>query len=60
MGHYSSSFTPLNTDTKRTRWARVLLYYQSLSDALAANSLDNTDSLRAILVKVLRAIVNHG
>ncbi len=58
--HFAQGSTPLNTDTRRIRWAKMLLFYQNLSDALAVNNLKATDTLRAIRVKLLNAIVNHG
>lgn len=57
---FSSGYVPTAIDTRRVRWAKMLLYYQSLSDASTINVLQPTDTLREIRVKLLRAINNHG
>jgi hypothetical protein len=59
MQTFSAGSAPAPTDTKRVRWAKVLVFYQGLSGADAANDLKGIDTLRRILVKVLNAIRNH-
>lgn len=55
-----TGYAPTSIDTRRIRWAKALLYYQSLPDASTINVLEPTDTLRGIRVKLLRAIRNHG
>ncbi len=57
---FGGSYIPKSVDTRRIRWAKMLLFYQAQSDADSANDLKNTDTLRGIRVKLLNAIVNHG
>lgn len=56
---FSAGFVNAPTDTRRVKFAKVLLFYQSLPDASRANDLQPTDTRRTILVKTLKAINNH-
>jgi hypothetical protein len=51
---------PFQGDTRRTRWLKILLYWQQNlgNPAHASNNPRDGDSLRMILVKLLRAIQN--
>lgn len=60
MQTISSGTEPTTIDTRRIRWAKMLLHYQELSDAQTVNDLKNTDTLRGIRVKLLNAITHHG
>ena len=51
-----ASSTPTQTDTRNVRWKKVLNYYQNQSGALAKNNWSQKDSLRSLLVKVLKSI----
>lgn len=51
-----ASSIPTKTDTKNVRWTKILNFYQNQSGALAHNNHKLTDSLRTVMVKVLRAI----
>ena len=47
---------PTSTDTKNQRWTKMLNYYQGKSGALPHNNHNQTDSLRTVVLKVLRAV----
>lgn len=52
------TLTPQGTEARRTRWLKILLFWQAniATPALAANDPRETDSLRTIMVKLLRAV----
>jgi hypothetical protein len=45
------------TDTRLTRWKKILAFYQTQSGALSCNNAKASDTFRDTLVKVLRAIL---
>jgi hypothetical protein len=47
---------PSPTDTKNQRWTKILIFFQSQPGSKAHNNHNPNDSLRTLLVKVLRAI----
>ncbi len=59
MSNFLTGYLPSSTDTRRVRWAKVLDYFQALPDAQSTNNLKRNDTLRGILVKVLRAVKHH-
>jgi len=52
------STTPQRGDTRLRLWKRILQYYQNLPGALAHNNPSDEDTIRATLVKLLRALNN--
>jgi len=47
---------PRRTDTRWFEWTRILGQYQNLPGADPANNPKRTDSLRQIMLKVLKAV----
>lgn len=52
-----SNPSPARTDTRWTRWAKILTEYQSLPGALPQNDARLSDTLRTLKNKVLAAIL---
>lgn len=52
----SDGSTPRKTDARWFRWAKMLLRYQNVSGARAANDLRKTDTIREVKQKLLNAI----
>lgn len=52
-----SNPSPARTDTRWTRWAKILTEYQSLPGALPQNNARLSDTLRTLKNKVLAAIL---
>lgn len=48
--------TPVRTNPKWVRWAKILAHYQSLSGADARNDLTATNPVRLIKEKILRSV----
>lgn len=57
--NYASGTTPEPTDARLVRWTKMLLFFQGQAGADPTNDPLPGDSLRNILVKLLRAI-NHA
>lgn len=53
---FRSGSTPVRTNPKWVRWAKVLAYYQSLSGADSRNDLVQTNTVRRIKEKILSSI----
>lgn len=57
---FRSGSSPLRTDTRWVRWAKILVHYQSVTGADSRNNLKQTNSLRQIKVKLLNSIIGRS